>query len=80
MACSSVDSPKAGIHEQWGGVVPRLAQEGHRKADANAMVHMRHEFVWPPAWPSTVQAIDETVEEALRRAGRKHFIATIGFA
>lgn len=36
---------QAGIHEQWGGVVPRLAQEGHRKA------------------------IDETVEEALRRAG-----------
>lgn len=23
---------QAGIHEQWGGVVPRLAQEGHRKA------------------------------------------------
>eukprot|EP00434_Breviolum_minutum_P028282 symbB.v1.2.025021.t1/scaffold2407.1/size80004/7 len=36
---------QAGIHEQWGGVVPRLAQEGHKKA------------------------IDETVEEALRRAG-----------
>ena len=24
--------PEAGIHEQWGGVVPRLAQEGHKKA------------------------------------------------
>ncbi|CAK0896305.1 unnamed protein product [Prorocentrum cordatum] len=36
---------QANIHEQWGGVVPRLAQEGHRNA------------------------IDKTVEEALRRAG-----------
>ncbi|CAE7336040.1 GCP1 [Symbiodinium natans] len=36
---------QAGIHEQWGGVVPRLAQEGHK------------------------QAIDGTVDEALRRAG-----------
>merc|ERR1719277_351141 len=35
---------QAGIHEQWGGVVPKLAQEGHR------------------------QAIDATVEEALKRA------------
>jgi len=23
---------QAGIHEQWGGVVPKLAQEGHKKA------------------------------------------------
>mmetsp|Transcript_156378 Transcript_156378/g.501665 ORF Transcript_156378/g.501665 Transcript_156378/m.501665 type:complete len:680 (-) Transcript_156378:65-2104(-) len=23
---------QSGIHEQWGGVVPRLAQDGHRKA------------------------------------------------
>lgn len=36
---------QANIHEKWGGVVPRLAQEGHRNA------------------------IDETVQEALRRAG-----------
>mmetsp|Transcript_43662 Transcript_43662/g.103028 ORF Transcript_43662/g.103028 Transcript_43662/m.103028 type:complete len:678 (+) Transcript_43662:66-2099(+) len=36
---------QSGIHSQWGGVVPKLAQEGHS------------------------QAIDATVEEALRRAG-----------
>jgi tRNA A37 threonylcarbamoyltransferase TsaD/tRNA A37 threonylcarbamoyladenosine biosynthesis protein TsaE len=33
------------VHEQWGGVVPKLAQQAHR------------------------EAIDGTVEEALRRAG-----------
>mmetsp|Transcript_24657 Transcript_24657/g.39600 ORF Transcript_24657/g.39600 Transcript_24657/m.39600 type:complete len:699 (+) Transcript_24657:42-2138(+) len=38
---------QAGIHEAWGGVVPRLAQEAHRGA------------------------IDETVNEALRRADIK---------
>lgn len=36
---------QAGVHECWGGVVPRLAQEAHR------------------------EAIDATVDEALRRAG-----------
>eukprot|EP00929_Paragymnodinium_shiwhaense_P000685 TRINITY_DN100919_c0_g1_i1.p1 TRINITY_DN100919_c0_g1~~TRINITY_DN100919_c0_g1_i1.p1 ORF type:complete len:654 (+),score=138.61 TRINITY_DN100919_c0_g1_i1:92-2053(+) len=38
---------QAGIHEKWGGVVPRLAQEAHK------------------------QAIDQTVEEALKRASIK---------
>ena len=31
---------QAGIHEQWGGVVPRLAQEGHKQASRDAAGHL----------------------------------------
>ena len=43
--------PQAGIHEQWGGVVPRLAQEGHKKArsfhgDAESPAQAHEQFSW----------------------------------
>ena len=37
--------PQAGMHEQWGGVVPRLAQEGHKKV-RSFHVFMRWRGTW----------------------------------
>jgi N6-L-threonylcarbamoyladenine synthase len=53
---------QAGVHEQWGGVVPRLAQEAHRAAiDATVDEALRRAGVAP----SSLSAIAVTVGPGL---------------